>query len=284
VSWLRGSHAVAISFLVLCCTSIVRSQVAPHVDSVVVRELQPLLPHVFGYGASRKRDVEAFVRAVLPFGPLDIEVRNPQYFRSASIARVQYLQALAEAFDLDALGIASSFLCGFPCVQSRKAQAVDRLDSLTLVVNYLRANESVQILANWGIIGEFRVNDVFRMMGQTFEARESQLAGLVPSGSWSAPIEMDSYLRKLRLVQAEFDNVIQLLKRLSFAAVVRCGTNCIRAIRTGIGASESGLLFLSTEARPPAIGDMWWAGKQFTQIEEIAPTVFYFETGWPDIR
>jgi hypothetical protein len=241
-------------------------------------EFLTLIPHIEGYCGVTRGNLDDFRRAVLPFGPMDLTVLNGTN-REKEILRNLFLGMVGRACGLDAAMLGRTFQCGRSCVATRENELRSNLGPIREVVARFASLGDVDLISQWGVVGEYRIDDVFVMMGQMKETRPSPIMGFVPSDVWMDVSDLSAYLSRRHASRGAFDAVLRTMKRLSLAAVVR-EHDGIRVIRVGVGDNESGLLFTNGRGRPrmrePARG-----GRIYTVAEELEKNVFYYETASP---
>ena len=265
--------------LVIHCTGIGVAQNRPSFPVPrAEQEFVALFPHVEGYGGAIRNDQKAFTLAVLPFAPLDLQITKAQNYEEANVLRNFYLGIAGAASGIDPTALANSFHCGKTCIEYRRSDVVGKLTRIAELVDEFDAARQVEILAQWGIKDEYRVNNVFHMMGQTNESVPSPLMGFVPSDKWRKLASPEKYLEEIKLPQAKFDAMLTKVKEMSLAAVVRDSQGNIRVVRVGISDNEAGLLFVKTPANKPKKGQKMLDGREFVYVEEIKPNIFYYET------
>jgi hypothetical protein len=242
------------------------------------QEFVALIPHVEGYCGAINNDQKAFTLAVLPFGPMDLQITKAQNYEEANLLRNFYLGIAGAACGIDPAGLANSFHCGKTCIEYRRSDVVGKLDRIGQLVNEFDAAQQIQILAQWGIKDEYRVNNVFHMMGQTNESLPSPLMGFVPSDKWRKLDAPEKYLEEIKLSQTKFDEMLTTLKTMNLAAVVRDSLGNTRVVRVGISDNEAGLLFVKSTSAKPKKGQKMLDGREYVYVEEIRPNTFYYET------
>lgn len=241
-------------------------------------EFRELLPHVSGYCERIQGDPEAFRRVVLPFGPLDLAVRNSRDWNEAKSLRGMYLGFAGRACNVDALGLAASFHCGAECTVGRRVDVVSRLEVLRKLVSDFRRIPRVWVIGQWGWGGEYRVNDFYRMMGgQTNEAVASRVMGFVPSKRWKRWSNERAFFESLGVGPESIESIVRRMRDGSVAAVVR-GDEGTRVIRVGIAQNESGLLFMEANSALPALGTRGRDGRVYAVVEQVAQGVAFYET------
>ncbi len=246
----------------------------PHAE----HEFAALSPHLEEYGGSIRGDQKAFTLAVLPYGPLDLQVTKAETHEEASVLRNFYLGIAGAAAGIDSAAMANSFHCGQSCIEYRKTDVVGKLAQILELSNEFSAMSQLEIVAQWGIKGEYRVNNVFHMMGQTNESLPSSIMGFIPSDNWRRLDSPEKYLEEIKISKAKFDPLLAKVRELNLAAVVRTPEGDIKVVRVGIADNESGLLFHKNLSKKPQKGQKMLDGKEYIYIEEVKPDVFYYET------
>lgn len=271
--------ATLFAALILCFAAGPFAQTRP--DFPVPRaeqEFVALFSHLEGYGGAIRENPKAFTLAALPYGPLDLQVTKAKTYEEASILKNFYLGIAGSASGVDAAAMANRFHCGQNCIESRKSDVVGKLAQISEIVNDFSAISQLQVVAQWGISNEYRVNNVFHMMGQTNESAPSPVMGFVPSDKWRKLENPEKYLEEIKVSKAKFELLLTRLREMSLAAVVRSSEGDIRAVRGGIGDNEAGLLFLKNQSRKPKKAQKLLDGREYVFIEEIKPGIFYYET------
>lgn len=244
----------------------------------VEQEFGALIPHLRGVGGIIKNDPKAFALAVLPYAPLDLQITKAQNYEEADALRNIYLGVAGGITGIDSGELANSFHCGKNCIDYRKTDVVGKLSQITQFVVEFRAASQIKILANWGIKEEYRVNNVFHMMGQTSESLPSPIMGFIPSDKWRKLETVEKYLEEIKVPKAKFESLLTKVKEMSLAAVVGDLNGSVRVVRVGIGDNEAGLLFVSKSSDKPSKGQKMLDGREYVYVEEVKPNVFYYET------
>ena len=240
-------------------------------------EALALRPYLEGYCGRSPGDEGAFKLAVLPYGPLDLQVRGAKTHDEANALRNFHLGLAGRACKVDASKLAASFHCGPDCTRWRRGQLVKQLPELKALAARFQGLAGVWLLAQWGIPGEHRVNDLFRMAGQTNEALPGPAIGLVPSQAWRSWPDEASFLSGVGAKPAEVDAALEQLRRLSVAAAVREGQG-VRLVKVGIADDEAGVLFFPAGARLPKRGDRALDGREYVVVEPLEAGVVLYET------
>lgn len=239
-------------------------------------EFLALVPHVKGYCGSINGDGEAFRRAVLPYGPMDLTVLKGTT-EEAEILRNLYLGIAGAACGVDAQALATSFHCGRNCTAARKAELLAKIGLVKQAVRDFVALKGIEIVSQWGIAGEYRVDNIFVMMDQIKQTTPSPVMGFVPSESWTDVPDLRAYLRRKGVSEKIFDSIVLKLKALSLAAIVR-DSQGTRVVRVGIADNESGLLFLNVGAAAPTVGQRTRGGRRYVVVQELEKNLIFYET------
>jgi hypothetical protein len=242
------------------------------------QEFEALFLHLKGYAGSIRGNQKAFKLAVLPYAPLDLQVTKAKTHDEASVLKNFYLGIAGAATGIDSAAMANSFHCGQSCIEYRKSSVMGSLSRISELVDEFSSVPQLEVLAQWGIKDEYRVNNVFHMRGQTNESLASAAMGFIPSDKWRKLDNPEKYLEEIKVSKAKFDSVLTRVRELSLAAVVRTAEGDIRIVRVGIGDNEAGLLFLKKSTKKPKKGQKMIDGKEYIYIEEVEPNIFYYET------
>lgn len=242
------------------------------------REFTELLAFVDGWGSQNQGDVELFRHWALPFGPLDLQVTKSVGHNEASTLKNMYLGVAGAAFRVDAARLANSFHCGPACTSDRRDGLVKQLPSIERLVTAFRGAKGISIIANWGVRGEYRVNNLYKMGDRFNVTRASPVMGFVPSGTW-VPIDgLETFLATLGSAPRQVQELIADLNSLSVAAVVREPDGAIRVVRVGISDNESGLYFAPASKEAPKVGESLRDGRKITFVQELKDGVFFYES------
>lgn len=242
------------------------------------QEFGTLIPHLRGVGGTVRNEPKYFALAVLPYAPLDLQITKAQNYEEADVLRNFYLGIAGGVAGIDSAELANSFHCGKSCIDHRKSDVVGKLTRVTELVAEFKTVPQIKILANWGIKEEYRVNNVFHMMGQTNESLPSPIMGFIPSDKWRKLETVEKYLEEIKAPKAKFDSLLAKVKEMSLAAMVADLNESVRVVRVGIGDNESGLLFVNKSSDKPSKGQKMLDGREYVYVEEIKPNVFYYET------
>jgi hypothetical protein len=242
------------------------------------QEFEALFPHLEGLAGSIRGNQKAFTLAVLPYAPLDLQITKAKTHEEASALKNFYLGIAGAASGNDAAAMANSFHCGPSCIQYRKSDVVGKLVQISGLVDEFSSIPKLELLAQWGIKDEYRVNNVFHMMGQTNESLPSAVMGFIPSDRWRKIDNPETYLEEIKLSKNKFEALLTKSREMNLAAVARTLEGDIKVVRVGIGDNEAGLLFLKHSSKKPKTGQKMLDGKEYIYIEEVKPNIFYYET------
>jgi hypothetical protein len=217
-----------------------------------------------------------FARFVQPYAPLDLQVTN-QSVANAQRARDRFLGAAAKASGLTpdaALAIDTAFHCD-DCPEKRQQQFKTDLPAIrTLVDEFAKQPATLHLIARWGPLGDFRVNDVFHQGMHTQAYQE--VDGFFPGAPRKVFATLPAALAGSGLSLLELRKLLAAMAANHIIALVRTSDG-IRALRTGISHSEAGLLFVTNpdfKAEPRDEDN----GIRITGFTPLAKDVFYFES------
>ena len=179
------------------------------------QEFEALFPHLQGYGSSIRGNQKAFTLAVLPYAPLDLQVTKAKTHEEASDLKNFYLGIAGAASGNDSAAMANSFHCGQSCIQYRKSDVEGKLVQISELVNEFSSISRLELLAQWGMKDEYRVDNVFHMMGQTNESLPSAVMGFIPSDKWRKLDAPETYLAEIKVSKVQFDSVLTKVRELS---------------------------------------------------------------------
>jgi hypothetical protein len=242
-------------------------------------EFRRLMPHVGGLCEQLRGNVGAFWSYSMPYAPLSIEVRRAKTPTESDQLRNLFLGVAGGACQVDPRQLTDRFHCGPTCTQSRRKQTTERLPALKQVATAFRKLKGVWLISHWGVPDDFRVNDLFHMLGgQTNEALPSESMGFVPSDLWKGWPDVAAYLAHVGAPADQVHAVLAGLRDQMLAvAVVRDGKD-VRVIRIGIGDNESGVIFVGKHGATPVIGAVTTDGRKYTVVERLEPGVYFYET------
>jgi len=231
------------------------------------------------FGRAINGDTNRFKHLALPYSPLDLQIKKAKNYEEASYWRNIYGGVAGAAAKVDPIALVNSFECGWSCVDYRKSDLIGKLPKILELVKEFNDAPQIELIANWGIEDEYRVNNVFHMLGgRTREALPSPIMGFVPSGKWRKLDSIEKYFDEIKISKTKFDSLITKTKELGLVTVMRNPNGDTKVIRVGIFDCESGLLFLKQASSKPVKGQKTPDGKEYVYIEEIKPNIFFYET------
>lgn len=240
------------------------------------QELVDMAGFAKGFGETHHGDANLFQRWVLPFAPLDLQVGKATHEEASSL-RNFYLGYVGAAFGVNPAKLANDFHCGPDCTRGRFEELAGNLPKIEQLVDGFRKLKGVDVLASWGIRGQFRVNGLFKVFDQTNVTTPSPVMGFVPSSSWT-PADADKYIVSLGASPAAVRSVLAAQEALSIAALVREAGGEIRVVRIGISDNEAGLLFPSGKQPALTRGAKLPDGRQIVFLRELKAPVLFYET------
>jgi hypothetical protein len=240
------------------------------------QELIDLAGFAKGFGETHHGDADLFQRWILPFAPLDLQVGKATHDEASSL-RNFYLGYVGAAFGVNPAKLANDFHCGPDCSRARFEELAASLPKVVKLVDAFKKLKGVDVLASWGIKGQFRVNGLFKVFDQTMVTSPSPVMGFVPSASWK-PGDVDKYIASLGVSPVAVRSVLAAQEDLSIATLVREPGGDVRVIRIGIGDNEAGLLFPSGKQPALTRGAKLADGRQVVFVREVKAPVLFYET------
>ena len=240
------------------------------------KEFWALTTFAKGFGENHQGDQDLFEHWILPFAPLDLQVGNANH-EEASALRNFYLGFVGAAFKMNPAKLANDFHCGEPCTHGRFDDLAGKLPQIEKVVAAFKKLKGVDVLASWGIKGEFRVNALFKIGRQTNITAPSPVMSFTPSASWT-PGDADAYITSLGASPAAVREVREAQEALSIAALVREPDGDVRVIRIGIADNEAGLLFPSGKGPALTRGTKLPDGREITFVRDMKGPILFYET------
>lgn len=276
----RRSVVLLVVVLVACAAPRVADRPPPTATFPVPRaqvEFDTVVPLLDDTGAQPPMDPRIYVALGGPYAPLDLQITRAASAEESTTLQNFWLGVSGAKLGVDTMRLAAGFHCGSVCVTRRKAIAVDSLKLLRGVVDTFWRMPNLTVLAQWGQPKSFRANNVYIAGPSVREAEPSPEMGFIPSGRWIDYADLDAAMTAQGLDTAQ---VLALLDRLWVThgrALVRSGPETIRAVLSGIGDNESGVLFQRPDAPPPKVGESF-EGMEYVVVEQLEQGMFYFET------
>ena len=241
-------------------------------------EFGALMAFPTGVGFRGQVELHMYQALASPFGTLDLQVTRVNDGDEASLLKNMYLGVSGRILKMDPSKLVSSFHCGPECTKQRKELAVKSLQQVRELVDAFLQTKNITIAAQGYHDNRFRVNNTFILGAWVREAIPSPNMGFIPSGQWNEFHNLDEYFEKSHIKRAEAMRLVDGLKRISFAAIEKNGTNSVRVFLTGIGDNVAGLLFQNGDTIPPVLRTKSADGLEYVILEEIESGLWYFET------
>lgn len=239
-------------------------------------EFRELIPYAQVFCEPIKGDFEAFRRAVLPYAPLDLVVSKASPQEAASL-KGMFLGVAGRACDVNSTALAKSFQCGQDCVKGREQELRVKLRDIAALVEKFKVLGPLERVTQWGIVGEYRIDNVFVIRGKVLETEPGKVVGLIPSDAWHVLASPSIYLQRKRISESAFSAFLMGMKKLALVGMVR-EEQSVRFIGVGISSQESGLLFGDGSKIATRVGDRTNDGRLFTVVHLVQPTLWYYET------
>lgn len=252
-----------------------KSASAAELDALIASYVEP-------YCVPIKGDEKAFTHAVLPYGPLDLQVERAKSLDETRSWKGFYLGVVSTAAQIDVSTLAPPFRfeCGPNCEEYRTSDLSRKLPEISELARDFYSITQLRLIANWEIKNEYRVNNMFQLRGRTSEALPSPIMGFVPSGKWRELKGSGQYLAEIGVSQTKFNSLLTRMQELSLAAIVRDPEGYIKIVKAGRGNDESGLIFHQNFFRKPTTGPMRISGRfdnQYPALLVVEPGIIYYE-------
>lgn len=223
--------------------------------------------------------VSQFTNLTQPYAPLDFQVRDASNKQASDIRNYLFgvASALAGLDDDAALKMANDFHCGQPCSAARIKSLVEQHERVTPLVMRFVPIGGLNIIAQWNVPGEFRVNDTFKRGESITSYKTAGPKGVIPNsaGTKAENLTDATGLSPSEVSQAE--EIAAELASLHLAAIVRSPQG-IRVVLTGNADNQCGLLFKRLSVAEPKPGDSFGEGLDVALVVMIAKDIYYFET------
>ena len=221
-------------------------------------------------------DAALFIKLTQPYAPLDLTVTRGD-LKSVQSTR-DFFYGLAGASAGVSRTAIMARLDSFKRQQNPSDQAADLaldLPSLRqLTQKFAATAPEVQLIAQWNIDGDLRLNNSFLQHSTVTTYLEHN--GLIPYPPGVPFHSLDAELKDDHLTHDDLDAIVSSMRSLHIVALLKMPDG-IRAICSGVSHNETGLLFLTEGAAPPRTGDRWGNGIELTAVLPIAPDVFIYE-------
>jgi hypothetical protein len=237
--------------------------------------------HLRTYIASQTRDLHGdaalFAQLTQPYAPLDLTVTRGDIKFAQSSRDFFYGLAGASA------GLSRTALAAqLDTFRHDQQNPTDLAHDLALHLPALRAlvqsfsatAPEVQLIAQWNIDGDLRVNNTF--LQHTAVTAFLEHNGFIPYPPGIPFHSLAAELSADHLTQPDLDAIISSMRSLHIVALLKMPIG-VRAIYSGVSHNETGLLFLNPGQDPPRAGDRWGNGLQLTAVLSVGPDVFLYE-------
>ena len=222
-------------------------------------------------------DAALFAKLTQPYAPLDLIVTRGDLKSAQSSRDIFYGMAGAAA------GISRTALVTRLDTFQRDQQNPSGLaHDLAIYLPQLRelaqkfsaTAPEVQLIAQWDIDGDLRLNNTFLQHSTVTAFLEHN--GFIPYPPGVPFHSLDAELTADHLTHDDLDAIVSSMHSLHIVALLKMPIG-VRAIYSGVSHYETGLLFLTPGEAPPRPGDRWGNGIELTSVLSVGPDVFLYE-------
>lgn len=237
--------------------------------------------HLRTYIESQTHDIHGdaalFTKLTQPYAPLDLTVTRGDIKSVQSSRDIFYGMAGAAA------GISrTALIAHLDTFKQNQQSSSDLTRDLALNLPSLRnlaqkfssTAAEVQLIAQWDIDGDLRLNNTFLQHSAVTAYLEHN--GYIPYPPGIPFHSLDAELSADHLAQSDLDAIISSMRSLHIVALLKMPAG-VRAIYSGVSHNETGLFFLTSDVAPPRAGDRWGNGIELTSVTSLAPDVFLYE-------
>ena len=222
-------------------------------------------------------DAALFAQLTEPYAPLDLTVTRGD-LNSAQASRDTFYGMAGAAAGLSRDAILRR-LDNFKRDQQSTSDlttdiALHLAELRTLAQNFSATAPEVQLISQWDISGDLRLNNTFMQHSAVTAYLEHN--GFIPYPPGIPFHSLDAELTADHLTQSDLDAIVSSMRTLHIVALLKMPIG-IRAIYSGVSHNETGLIFLDPGAPPPRTGDRWGNGIQLSAVLSIAPGVDLYE-------
>jgi hypothetical protein len=218
------------------------------------------------YGAGQ----ETFTNLTLPFAPLDLS-------KSEKMAPGELLDHqnftfgfLSSVFQADQDKRTADFFCKNLCWLERENKTKKNLNEVLALVEKFKKASDVQIVSQWNIGDQFRVNDFFVLKEGPTKAIPSRDLKIISSGRWAKLNESD--MKAFKKLSEATTALVKDLKKLKIPAMVKAKNNGVIVFYDGFADNAWGVLVLSnSEKKKFKAPSLEWS--------EIQDGVWFFHKG-----
>jgi hypothetical protein len=223
-------------------------------------------------------DAALFAKLTQPYAPLDLTVTRGDIKSVQSSRDIFYGMAGA------ASGISRTALITHLDTFKRDQQnSSDLVRDLALHLSSLRelvqkfsaTAPEVQLIAQWDIEGDLRLNNSFLQHSAVTAYLDHN--GFIPYPPGVPFHSLDAELNADHLTQADLDAIVSSMRALHIVALLKMPIG-VRTIYSGVTHNETGLLFLVPAADPPRAGDRWGNGIELSSVVSVGPDVYLYQS------
>jgi len=238
---------------------------------------QHLRSYTQSQAAAIHGDPTLFAKLTQPYAPLDLTVTHGDLKTVQSDRDIFFGMAGAAA------GLSrAAILRRLDTFQSSQQSPSDLASDIALHLPELRnltqkfsaTTPEVQLIAQWDIPGDLRLNNTFVQHATVTAYIEHN--GFFPYPPGVPFHSLSSELTTDHLTRDDLDAIVASMHSLHIVALLKMPLG-IRAIYSGVSHNETGLLFLTPGEDPPRAGDRWGNGIQLASVTSVAPNVFLYE-------
>ena len=237
--------------------------------------------HLRAYAQSQAAGIHGntalFTKLTQPYAPLDLTVIRGD-LKTAQSSRDIFFGMAGAAAGLSRDAIVRR-LDTFQRSQQSPSDLVSDIDLdlpelRTLIQKFSATAPEVQLIAQWDIPGDLRLNNTFLQHSTITAYLEHN--GFFPYPPGIPFHSLDGELTADHLTRDDLDAIVASMHSLRIVALLKMPMG-IRAIYSGVSHNETGLLFLTPGEDPPRAGDRWGNGIQLSSVLSVAPNVFLYE-------
>lgn len=222
-------------------------------------------------------DAALFAKLTQPYAPLDLTVTRGD-LKSVQSSR-DFFYGLAGA----SAGISrTALMTHLDAFRRDQQNPSDLAHDLAIYLPALRVlvqkfsatTPEVQLIAQWDISGDLRLNNTFLQHSAVTAFLDHN--GLIPYPPGIPFHSLDAELSSDHLPRDDLDAIVSSMHSLHIVALLKMPIG-VRAIYSGVSHNETGLLFLTPGAATPRPGDRWGNGIELISVLSVAPDIFLYE-------
>lgn len=276
---LRVKEQLLHIFLLVACFSQAVAAESPRFPVPrAEEEFRELMQVPEGWSASGNVTFEGAFVALMPYGPLDLQVTGDATHEEISTLRNFYLGSTCYKLGIDPRRVMAVFNCGLTCVESRRNDIRDNIDKWLLVAEKFRAASGVRLIGMWAGPGAIRVNDVVKLGDKVLIAIPSPKMGFIPGGRFIQRENLKGALSERHIDIERVQAVIGAMSDTHSVAVHYGHKGWIEVVKIGIADNVSGVLFASEGGMPPSVGEVHSGGGEYIFVEKVGRNAYFFET------